>query len=184
MSRYSISGRPVPSVTEIIRECIPGWMPDQWYLDRGQAVHACAALIAKGKDFECDPQIAGYVAACRKWFADMKPEAIAVELKVESVMFQYCGRLDLLAIIAGKRVVVDWKSGPVNTTVFQLAGYAAALPRELTPTNYGMEVVLHDDGTYKASPLLDLKLVRGEFLAMRTVYGIKQRLGLIKPEEQ
>lgn len=184
MSRYTIDGRPVPSVTEIIREIIPGWMPDEWYLDRGTAVHACAALIAKGKDFDADPQIAGYVAATRKWFADMKPEVIAVELKVESAAFQYCGRLDLLASIGGKRVVVDWKSGPVNTTWLQLAGYSAALPRELTPTNYGMEVVLHDDGTYKASPLLDLKRARNEFLAMRTVYGIKQRLGLIKQEDK
>ena len=174
-ARYAIAGRPVPSVTEILGELLPTWQAGEWYLQRGTAVHACCAMIARGQEFECDPQITGQVAACRRWFGDFRPDVGAVEGKLYSETLQCAGTPDLLANIGGKSVVVDWKAS-LNTVVpLQLGGYA-----ELAGGRakwWGMGVELPEDGTYKTTGLIDLRIPRREFRALRTVYGIRERLG-------
>lgn len=176
---YRINGRVVPSVTQLIEAVLERqFAVDAWYLERGTAVHACAALIARGKDFACDERIKGYVAAVRKFFRDLKPLVIGEEMIVGSELYQYAGTLDLLAMINGVRVVVDYKNSlDTERTKLQLAGYAVALPSRI-PANAGMGIELHEDGTYRSTGVVDLKLAKQEFLAMRTVYGIRERMGL------
>lgn len=42
---YSLNGERVPGVTQIISEILGVvWSCAEWYLDRGRAIHACAAL--------------------------------------------------------------------------------------------------------------------------------------------
>lgn len=173
MSRYQINGIDAPSVTEIINAVFPSWMPGQFYLDRGTAIHACAAMIAQGIDFDYDPQIEGWVQGCRKFFVDMAPSVIEVEQRVESVPFHYVGRLDLYAEIKKKTGVVDWKSGtvPMNKLCLQLAGYAIAHKDDL---RWGMGIFLNEKGTYKTTGWIDLKPWKQKFLAVRTVFGLMQ----------
>ncbi|MDE2022352.1 MAG: hypothetical protein KGI71_05590, partial [Patescibacteria group bacterium] len=58
---YRIGGHVVPSVTQVIRSCAPGWMADEWYLERGKAVHEAIRLSISGRlDWtELDPRIEG-----------------------------------------------------------------------------------------------------------------------------
>lgn len=46
---YKINDRPVPGVTSVLRDLIPGWSASDWHLNRGRIVHQCAAGIARGK---------------------------------------------------------------------------------------------------------------------------------------
>lgn len=180
---YQLGTRKVPSVTKVIDVAIGGaYKADPWYLERGNAVHQAAAFICQGKEFECDPRIAGYVAACKKFIEQVHPVVLDVELIVSNSTYQYAGRLDLLCKINGKLTIVDWKSGSmdVDRVMIQLGGYSQA--HESKP-DFGMGVELHEDGTYKTTAHLSLKQSRNEFLACRTVYGIKERMGLNKKEK-
>lgn len=173
MARYQINGKDAPSVTEIINTVFPSWMPDKYYLDRGTAIHACAAMIAEGIDFDYDPQIDGWVKGCRKFFEDMTPNVFEIETRVESVPFHYAGRLDMFAEIKKKTGVIDWKSGsvPMMKLCLQLAGYAIA--HECEP-RHGMGVFLNEQGAYKTTGWIDLKPWKPKFLAVRTVFGLMQ----------
>lgn len=186
---YAINGRRVPSVTEVIKECVGSgfeYLQDaEWFLQRGLAVHACAKFIAEGKDFDCDPRIEGRVNALRRFWREMKPAGeLRVEIPVYSDIYQYAGTPDLFCLLDGRPFCVDWKNSLDSERVaWQLAAYT------LTQTNRGngirgLGVELHDDGTYKTTRHLDLRRAQQEFIAMRSIYSIKQRLGQLKEKEQ
>ena len=42
---YRIGGRKVVGVTTVLNDLIPGYRASDWYLQRGRAVHAAAAMI-------------------------------------------------------------------------------------------------------------------------------------------
>lgn len=179
---YAIAGRRVPSVTQIIRAILGDaiWSASDWYLERGRAVHACAAMIARGPAFTHDPQITGQVAACRQFFQDVKPEVIEVEAPVFSETYQFAGTFDLLARIAGKFCIVDYKSALHEIAKIQIGAYSILRPQ----THHGMIVQLSEDGRYKTTGIIKIDRYRNEFLALRSVYGIRQRLGLFETKKE
>lgn len=183
--RYTLDGAVLPSVTGVIKECVGSgfeYLQDaDWYLQRGRAVHAAAKFIAEAKSFECDPRIEGHVAALRKWFDDFKPVGpFRIEQPVYSEVYRYAGTPDLFCTLYGKPFCVDWKNSLSHERVaWQLGAYT------LTQTNRGngisgLGVELHEDGTYKTTKTLDLRRAQQEFLAMRSVYSVKERLGQLK----
>ena len=182
---YTIAGRPVPSVTQVIREILGDamWMASDWYLERGRAVHACAALIAQGKAFENDPAIDGQVAACRKFFAEVKPEVLDVERQLYSECYQFAGTMDMRCRLpernGSRDVIIDWKSSLSKVAEIQVGAYGVMC----LPPKWGMIVALQEDGNYKCGQMFKLERRKQEFLACLSVYGIRQRLGLIKPKE-
>jgi len=171
---YRIDGRMVPHVTKVL----PFRHASQWHMDRGTAIHACAAYVAEGIAFQHDPQIAGPVQALRTFFKTMQPiQVVATELRVWSVGYQYAGTLDMLADVRGKLCIIDWKSSPSKTTKYQLAAYAMALPSGLGPADYGIEVALPDSGVPRISDWkLDRRLAN-EWLALLTAYRIREKEG-------
>jgi len=181
---YSLNDRRIPSVTQIIGEFIPTFKATDWHMNRGKAVHACAELIANGVQFECDPQIQGRVDAIYKFFREVKPVVMLTEKKVYSTVYQFAGKLDLYCIIDGKKYLLDWKSTLCPEMVaLQCAGYSLTAQIKPLNVNYCIGVQMNDDGTYKISNPIDMRPYRNEFLAMRTVYGIKQRMKLIKSKQ-
>jgi len=180
--KYFIDDRPVPSATQVIREILGDaiWnAADTWYLERGTAVHASAALIAQGKPFEHDPAIDGQVRACRKFFADFQPEVLEVEKPLYSESYQCAGTMDmrckLYRMDTGKRdVIVDWKSALSEVAEIQVGGYGVMCPA----ARYGLIVALQDDGKYKCGKMFKLDQRKNEFLALRSTYAIRQSLGL------
>ena len=175
---YHISGRPVPSNTQMIKEILGEaiWSASDWYLERGRAVHACAAMIARGKQFKHDPQIAGQVAACRLFFAENDIEVLEVEQPIYSMTYQFAGMLDLHCIVRKSRdTIIDWKSALSEVAEIQVGGYAIERPK----AKWGLIVALQENGRYKAGKMFRLAQRKNEFLALRSVYGIRQRLGLL-----
>ncbi len=183
---YTIDGRKVPSVTQVLNDLIPGFKAGEWYLNRGQAVHACAALIAQGVAFDHDPAIDGQVRAVRRFFAEVKPTVIAVEKQVYSARYQYAGTLDLLIHTDIGGCLIDWKSTLGPSVGYQLAAYSQALTETKSAagtnacvaprTGYGVEI--HEDGTYKMSAGYDLRHFRQGWLSLLTVYNIRRKAGI------
>lgn len=178
---YAINGRAVPNVTGVLSDLLPGFRASSWYLQRGRAVHSCAAMIAKGQMFEHDPRIAGQVAAIRRFHRDVQPEIFAVETQVYSERYQYAGTLDLACRIDGRLMVADYKASVTASTIYQLAAYALACPGQ--EYRYGVGVEIHEDGTYKLSEIWDLKRAKQEWLSLLATYNIRARLGLTTKEE-
>lgn len=175
---YTWDGRSIPHVTQVIKETVGlGWTASasEWYMNRGRSVHACAAMIAQGIDFDVPEGIEGQVQAVREFLRCFKPIVQGVEQRVVSEVFRYAGTVDLVC----DGYIVDYKSTvDEDRARLQLAGYAEALGG----TWSGIAVELHADGTYKVSAMWRLKKWRGEFLACRTVYEIKERMGELNKE--
>lgn len=185
---YKIHGQPVPSVTQIISEVIGhGWSAAKWFLDRGKAIHACAAFIAEGKKFKYDERLVGYVQALERFFKETKAEPIQIEMLVASKTFHYAGTLDLICKIRNKKYIIDWKHNYDKTrTPIQIAAYSRALV-EMSQENiiFGYGVEIRENGTYFMSEKIPLGIAGNVFLALRTAYSIKEKCGnLSKQKEQ
>jgi hypothetical protein len=177
---YTIDGRIVPGVTEIIRETTgQSWRVGDWYLERGKAIHACAAFIAQGKKFKFDERLSGYVEALRKYFKEVEPKNCITEILVWSVIYRYAGTLDMNCIIGGKVCLIDWKhSCDKNRIGIQLGGYSQAYKESYeVEINSGYGVEIHNNGTYCMSEKIDLRVSRNQFLALRTAYAIREKCG-------
>lgn len=173
---YTIGGAIVPHVTGVLADLLPSWKAAEWYLQRGRAVHACAAMIAQGVEFEHDPRIAGQVAACKKFFADLKPRVVAFERPVFSRRYRYGGTLDLLAKLPGRFLVIDYKATLTEAVPLQCAAYALAMEEaaQMSTIQYGAGVELREDGTYKMSDIYKLARFRQEWLALLTAFNIRK----------
>lgn len=172
---YHIDGRKAPSVTQIMADVfgVP-FKAGQWYLDRGQAVHACAAMVGRGEDFDNDPRIDGQVEAARRFYREIQPEIIEIEQVHASEQYRYAGTPDLVGII-GKpgKMIVDFKASFNKLVPIQLAGYGL-----LTNVNKGAGVQLKEDGTYKMTEVYDLRRWKARFLAALTVFNTRRELGI------
>ena len=173
--QYHIDEVPVVSVTQVLGDLLPGWKASEWHLNRGRAVHAAAAMVAQGIAFTHDPQIDGQVAACRKFFQEVKPVVGDVERQVYNKPNQFAGTLDLACMIGRKLVILDYKATLSPTVAWQCAAYALA---GTYLGAYGVGVELREDGTYYMSTMYDLKIYQREFLALLTAYKVRKRLGM------
>ncbi len=175
--------RPVPSVTQVLNAVLgQTWQASEWYLTRGRAVHACCAMIARGREFEFDERIKGQVEACREFFRRFQPEPLDIEVQHYEKVYQYAGTPDLVCRMPGcfknRRVIIDYKASLTPVVELQLGAYG-----ELAKCDLGLGLELHDDGTFKVSGLHDLKRPRREFLSLLTTYKIMERLGKLPKEE-
>ena len=175
----------LPSVTQVMGEILgQPYRATEWHMQRGRAVHACAALIAQGKAFNNDPQIDGQVAACRKFLAENTLEILEVEKMYYSARSLFAGTIDLACIailpyiIAPTKVIMDYKASLTKQTEIQLGAYSL-----LTGINKGMGVQLNEDGTYKTSKIYDLRRPAQEFIGLLSAYNTKARLGMLSKTE-
>ena len=176
---YTMDGVHVPSVTQVLNALLPCWKAGEWYLHRGQAVHACASYMARGIPFDHDMAIDGQVTALRRFFREVRPDCLIVEYPMFSSRYHYAGTPDLICVIDGKVVVLDWKASIPATLPYQLAAYGL-----LAGVKWGIGAHIRENGTYKLTDVYALRRYRAEWLAMRAVYGVMQRLGAIKKQEE
>lgn len=177
---YHVDGVRVPSVTQILRAVFRQFEASEWHLQRGTAVHAAAAFIARGIEFDYDPVIAGQVAACRKWFTDTGAVPMYIEEAVCHPVYRYAGTCDLVCKIGGKLVIVDWKATVTPHCQWQLGAYEAAGG---FGCKRGFAVQLNEDGTYNTGGPWDMVKAGREFANIRSVYGMMEREGLIQKRE-
>jgi len=175
--------RPVPGVTQVLSDLVPGWKASEFYLGKGRAVHAAAAFVARGITFEHDPRIAGQVEAARKFFREIKPAVVAVERQVYSPRYLYGGTLDLDCEIGGIPVIGDYKAALTPATIYQCAAYAQALREAGRKIDHGVGIELREDGNYRMSELWPLKRATQEWLALLTAYRVREKIGCLNKEE-
>jgi len=175
--QYFLNDRPVPSVTSVLQDLLPCWKAAPWYLTRGQAVHACAALIARGKNFTNAPEIDGQVAALREFYAEVKPVVIDVERKVYSVRSQFAGTLDLLTVKPGSErlMIIDYKATLTPSVPFQCAAYALAIEDQMARVvKWGCGVEIRENGTYQMGAIIDLTIYKRKFLELLGAFNSRR----------
>lgn len=184
---YKVESVVVPSVTQIIAETTgTAWKATEWYLDRGKAIHACAAFIAQGKEFKFDKRLVGYIKALRKFFKEVNPIIRGNEIQVASKLYHYAGTIDLDCKISGNISIIDWKHSIDKIRLpLQLGGYSIALQETydlFAISGYGVEI--HENGTYCMSERIDLRVPRNQFLALRTTYAIREKCGELSYQKE
>jgi len=122
------------------------WRESSRKMDLGSTVHAEAeAYVLETPRPEPGEIVAPYVASFRHFLEDFAPEYEATEATVFNLAEGYAGTLDAIVRVAGRSLVVDYKTGKdiYADVALQLAAYAHA------------EQVLLDDGTTHPMPKVD-----------------------------
>lgn len=176
---YTVDGASVPSVTTIITRLLGSGFEHikdpEYYKQRGRALHACAALLAAGEDYDTPAGLEGHDQALRRAWKDLRPDPVYWEKPVGSALYQAAGTLDLCARLMGKPelILVDYKSSlSEHRTFIQLGGYSLLL-KDTTgeEVKRGIGVWLRGDGTYRVTKPMDLRLARQKFIALRSAYA-------------
>lgn len=123
--------------------------------DRGTLIHdAINRMGITGElpdlsDF--DPEHRGYIQGLSRWWFQQDPEFVAQEKLVASAELGYAGRLDLEALIEGKRYLIDFKTSKdvYESMHYQLAGYQFAEAEMGTLYDHTAVVLLGKDGSYQ-----------------------------------
>lgn len=141
----------IPSVTQILK--MAGLVDDRFYTDeareRGSAVHELCERYAHGIRVDnLGRPLASleYVNAFAAWMKKSRAYAIETESVIchEIDGKRYAGKFDLLAEIAGRRVLIDYKTGgKAPSHIVQIAAYALACKPDKA-----MVLYLRPDGKY------------------------------------
>lgn len=154
---YRVAGTRWPGVTQILQplqelEGIPRPVLEA-AAAFGRNVHAACHLHNLGilDEDTLDAALLPYVQAWRLFLRDTGAIVVASELMVAHPRLQYCGTLDTICLIRGKRELVDIKSTAVmpRTVGAQTAAYAEAYE----PGIRRRAVQLKPDGTYRSEVL-------------------------------
>lgn len=150
--------------------------------DRGTALHDVQELwVTEGKtpklgDFA--PEVRGYVQAYSLFLVTREPEPVEVEVIVGSVKHGYAGRLDMIANLDGRRILLDLKSSPTARVYpeahVQTQAYCTALPEcGIEEVEGALIVAIGADGTFATS---ECCAEEGEWLSILGAYRAMTRL--------
>ena len=166
----------LPRVTEILKRagvCGDFDRVPQSALDRGHAVHEAAALDDLGTldEASVDDRLRGYLAAWRAFRRETGAECIEIERKVRREDLGYRGTLDRVAVIGGKRWIIDLKCGASCQPwhALQTAAYAMAYSPDLAmqrgcvhiESSGAYRLRVHRDPGDEATWLRALRAVKG-----------------------
>lgn len=173
---YTLDGRRLVSVTQLLDSC--GLVAGKEHFTeesraRGQAVHEAIALIEEGAldPSTVDPRIEGYLAAYRRFAAEMRPTTYLFECRLASRRWRFAGTFDWLGWLGGENSLTlldyktgayaDWQDIQLELYARLLAENAAALALDAAPARR-IVCQLKKDGTYKLhTPTLSPALVAG-----------------------
>jgi hypothetical protein len=177
---------PYPRVTKILADV--GLGPDLSHVpedvltrasERGTAVHALIEAEAYGylDPVDITAEAAPYLDAYRKFVAESGAKHIASEFEVTHPAWRYVGHPDQLVWLAGRRVLLDYKTGTAEGVAYQLAAYVdarnAQTPDE--PVAAALPIMLRKDGTYRIGEEVVLAPALQVFQAALIVFHAKAR---------
>lgn len=184
---YTLDGKRLPSVTQIIKAVLPydfGPGVGDWHMQRGTATHHGCRLLDEGRlDWSTvDPEIEPRIRAWEKFRRDWPAELVANERQLASAKYGYAGTLDRMFDRAGQ-IVADIKNSVSPQVRLQLAAYSL-----LWTENGGgkvcqaVAVELDKSGTYSCHWMNKHELRRAEqqWLALLTVYGFAREYNLLR----
>ena len=128
---YRVEGRKLPSVTGILKEAglIDDTFMDPSALQRGTFVHQACEYDDVGDldESTVDAAILPYVQAWRRCKSEMGFKVLEIEKRVYHQPLDYCGTLDRIVELRGRRILIDIKTGSgaawhqVQTSAYALA---------------------------------------------------------------
>lgn len=113
---YSVDGEEKPGVTAILSYITASHYGSineavlRQAALKGSEVHEACQLIDYGLEVEVDPQIAPYVRAYCDFLNDYNPQWEDIEQRHYCQGGDFCGTVDRMGYIDGKRVVLDLKT--------------------------------------------------------------------------
>jgi hypothetical protein len=190
---YSVDGRAIPSVTQILEACGVvdySYLPPEtrkMALARGSAVHLACQFDDEGDFDEASaPELLPYVEAWRRFCAEQGMTFLDIERRVYSAKYGYAGTLDRIGTNGRDDLcLIDLKTNSSEGWVrLQTAAYAGALDE---PRRYLRGCAeLHKDGTYRAMwfPAAEWQKDFSEFLACLAVLRLQERFGVRAPRKE
>lgn len=187
---YTLDGRPVPSVTEIV-----GLITARKYADtnaammaqaqrRGTEVHELCEMLDCGvepEELDIAPELVGYINAYLAFLRDYRPEWEYIEKPVYCL--DYAGRIDRVGTIDGQAAIVDIKTTASMDRLSRISlllqlflyreafNYSVADPGPAVKTLMGVQ--LKKDGTYTVH---DTAKILTKDLSRHDVYRILDSL--------
>lgn len=156
--------------------------------DRGTAVHEAFHSLATTGDA---PNPADYPAIARPWLQGairawmaMDPEPITSEEIVCHPEMLYAGRPDLIARVAGRRTLIDYKTGRgrvFDQAHYQTRGYAEALPFCGDGVDRILIVGIADDGGFE---LVGCEATPEDWAALLRVYRSRKQINAGMAEQR
>jgi hypothetical protein len=176
--RYTVDGKPVPSVTQVITSCMgsnPFWTQEA--RDLGSAVHMAIRFDADGDldESQLATEIRPYLDAYEKFRAELQFTPDLIEQPLYHLNPLYCGMPDQANT---KRCVVDFKTGAFGPEhAIQLAAYAHLLFNPFILERWA--VYLSEDGKYsmKVFPKSELSSDWNVFQHMLAIHNWKGNHG-------
>ena len=149
--------------------------------DEGTHVHVdVLEALASGDRIpslaDVDDDARGMAQGVLAWWNRRRPQPIGSELVVYSPHHGYAGRLDLLALVDGKRTIVDLKTSKFigEGAHTQLAGYVlAAVEADYGPIEAAVILQVRSDGTFTELPCA---AEASDFLAALDAYRAAKRV--------
>ncbi len=180
--RYVVDGKVRPSVTQILEVVDEIWRVPFEVLERarklGTAVHRATELFDRDDldESSVDPAIEPYLRSYQRFRSETGFVPDHVEMRLYHAQMGYCGTLDRVGQMNGKRALLDIKSGeewPSHGP--QTAAYEQAfehMTKQKVSARFGL--YLRDDGTYRLQPKKDPS-DWSVFLACLTIQRFKER---------
>lgn len=182
---YTLDGKRLPSVTQIIQSLLPMPQVDPWYLERGTATHKACELLDRGtlNFFSVDPAIENRVKAWIKFRRDWPAEIIANEKRLASAKHQFAGTVDRVFEHAGRAVIADLKNSVTPQVRLQLAAYSLLFTENVGgKACSAVAVELLESGEYRCHWIEERELRRLErqFLALLSVYSFAEQHKILR----
>lgn len=177
---YRLDGRVIPGVTEILKDVglSNHFNRDDWYLERGRAVHLAIQYCLEGdlKESSVAPAIKGYLNTFKRFWDEKKPKLLGSEKMVYDPIRWYAGTLDLRVQLPGGESLIDIKTGtPQPADAWQTAGYAHAVYKSGARYILRQGLYLRADGSYRIKNFTD-HADFDVFLSACNVFHAKRRV--------
>lgn len=190
---YRVNGIIKPGVTEILSATglIDLWSIPVYALEAarklGTAAHKMTALYDRGNLNEAilDPFLIPYLNAWKLFLKETDFKTLAVENRVFSKNFDYCGTLDRVGTIDGNLFMIDIKTstGMYGTVEEQMSAYALAYEEMTGAKIFNMRAIqLRPDGTYRPHKY-SKQQGKTNFISALNVFKRKRALGLLEGAE-
>ena len=130
--RYTLGDRRLRSVTEILDDnrLINKSGYNETVRSRGSAVHAAIALELRGKSYDIDPDLIGYVKSALRFLGQPGLTVLDFEVPAYHPLYLYAGTRDIRYTLQGFEWIGDWKTGgPAKWHRYQTGAYDLLAPQ-------------------------------------------------------
>jgi hypothetical protein len=174
---YTLDGRRLISVTQVLSILDDRWKVDPFYLERGRLIHLATEYYDRDElDFDTvDDRIKPYLGAYINFKKDASFKPGFIEYPLYHSQYFYAGKIDRIGIINGCGSLIDLKSGAkTKSDELQAVAYRELCRINNIPINKQFDLYLKDNGTYKLESVEHYKLLLPVFLACLTIARWKE----------